>query len=136
MIFKDVRTLPVVIVVLLGGAASAGAQQPPVGAQQPSEPPSSVSPDRIQAALQRPQPITLNGISILAGIKPDEVQWGILTFVTPTTPGQFVSVRVPVGELVSHATHSIAAARHRRAEGAAHADVLKALAEFQASQER
>jgi hypothetical protein len=92
--------------------------------------------DRVRAALQRPQPITLNGAWILAGIKSDEVQWGILTFVTPTTPGEFVSVRVPVGELVSHATHSIAAAHHRRAENAAHAEVLKALAEFQASQEK
>jgi hypothetical protein len=128
--------LPIVIMTLLGSAASAGAQQPPVGAQQPSEPPLSVSVDRVRAGLQRPQPITLNGVSILAGIKPDEVQWGILTFVPPTTPGAFVSVRVPVGELVSHAAHSIAAAHHRRAESAAHADVLKALAEFQASQGR
>jgi len=136
MILKGVRTLPAVIMALVVGALSVAAQQPSVGAQQPSEPPPSVSLDRVRAALQRPQPITLNGVSILAGTKPDEVQWGILTFVTPTTPGQFVSVRVPVGELVSHAAHSVVAAHHRRAENAAHAEVLKTLADFQASQEK
>ena len=132
MILKSVWALPAVIMALLGGALPLGAQQPPVAAQQPSEPPPSVSLDRVRAALQRPEPMTLNGVSIVAGIKPDEVQWGILPFVTPTTPGQFVSVRVPVGELVSHAAHSVAAAHHRRAENAAHAEVLKALADFQA----
>jgi hypothetical protein len=32
---------------------------------------------------------------------------GDLTFVPPDTPGQFLAIRVPIGELVTRAAHSI-----------------------------
>jgi hypothetical protein len=104
-----------------------------VRAQKPE--PSSASVERIRAALQsQQQPINSNGVPLFAPSKPDEVHWGLLTFLPPDTPGQFVSIRVPVGDLVSRAAHSIAAAQHRRVENAAHAEVVKALAEFQQAQ--
>ena len=119
------RTVLVVITALVGGVISLRAQQ--------SEP-SSVSLERIRAALQTPQPITSDGVPLFVPIKPDEFRLGVLTFVPPDTPGQFVSIRVPVGALVSRAAHSIAAAQHRRTERAARDEVAKVLAEFQQSQ--
>jgi hypothetical protein len=121
------RTLLVAITALVGGVT-------PVWAQE-SEP-SSASLDRIRAALQSPQPITItsDGVPIFAPSKPDEVPLGVLTFVPPDTPGQFAGIRVPIGALVSRAAHSIAAGQHRRAENAARDEVAKALAEFQKAQ--
>jgi hypothetical protein len=121
------RAVLVVITALVGGVMSVRAQQ--------SEP-SSVSLERIRAALQSPQPITItsDGVPLLVPIKPDEFRLGVLTFVPPDTPSQFVSIRVPVGALASRAAHSIAAAQHRRAERAAHNEVAKALADFQEAQ--
>ena len=43
-------------------------------------------------------------------------------------------VTVPVGGLVMNAVHSVAAAKHRHAERAAHAEVLRAFADFQRMQ--
>jgi hypothetical protein len=121
------RAVLVVITALAGGVISVLAQQ--------SEP-SSVSLERIRAALQSPQRITItsDGVPLLVPIKPDEFRLGVLTFVPPDTPGQVVSIRVPVGILASRAAHSIAAERHRRTERAARDEVAKALAEFQQAQ--
>jgi hypothetical protein len=126
MKLNGVRKLLVVFAAVLAGVSSARAQQ--------SEPaPASV--ERIRTALQAPQqPINSNGMPIFAPSKPDQFHWGILTFLAPDTPGQFVSIRVPVGDLVSRTVHSIAATQHRRAENAAHAEVVKALADFQHAQ--
>jgi len=126
MTLNGVGTLLLVTVAVFGSVPSVGAQQ---------SKPSTASVERIRAALQRPQqPINSNGVPIFAPSKPDEFHWGILAFLPPDTPGQFVSVRVPVGDLVSRAAHSVAAAQHRRAENAAHAEVVKALVEFQNAQ--
>ena len=122
------RAVLVVITALAGGVISVRAQQ--------SEP-SSVSLERIRAALQssqQPITITSDGVPLLVPIKPDEFRLGVLTFVPPDAPGQFVSIRVPVRALASRAAHSIAGAQHRRAERAARNEVAKALAEFQQAQ--
>jgi hypothetical protein len=131
MSLNAARTLVFVFTALVGGVI-------PVWAQQ-SEP-SSASLDRIRAALQSPQPITIasDGVPLFAPSKPDEFpdefSLGVLRFVRPETPGLFVEIRVPVGALVSRAAHSIAATQHRRAENAARDEVVKALAEFQRAQ--
>jgi hypothetical protein len=125
---NTVRTLLVVVIALVGGVAAVGAQE--------SEP-SSASLARIRAALQSPQqPITSDGVPVFSPGKPDEFRLGTLTFLPPDTPGQAVSVRVPVGALVSRAAHALAAAQHRRAENAARNEVDKAFAEFQRAQSR
>ncbi len=118
--------LLLVFVALLGGVRLIGAQQAE---------PSTASMERIRAALQSPQqPLNSNGVPLFAPSEPDEFHWGVLTFLPPDTPGEFVSVRVPVGDLVGRAAHSVVAAQHRRAENAAHDSVVKALAEFQNAQ--
>jgi hypothetical protein len=118
-----VRTLLVVITGLVGGVISVRAQQ--------SEP-SSASLKRIRAALQSPQqPISGDGVPLFTVSKPDEFRLGVLTFLPPDAPGEFVRIRVPVGALASHAVHSIATAHHRRADNAARDEVARALAEFQ-----
>ena len=129
MTWNGVRTLlALVVITLLGDVRVVGAQQ-----SEPSE----ASLERIRAALQGPQqPLTSNSVLLVVPSTPDEFHWGTLTFLTPDTPGQFVRVRVPVGDFVSRAAHSVAAAHHRRAERAAHAEVVKALAEFQNAQPR
>jgi hypothetical protein len=125
MKLNGVRTLLVVFVAVLG-VSSARAQQ--------SEP-TSASVARILAALRSPQqPINSDGVPLFAPSKPDDVHWGMLTFLPPDTPGQFVTIRVPIGDLVSRTVHSIAVAQHRRGENAAHAEVVKALAEFKQTQ--
>src|SRR5579872_562353 len=130
------RTLLPAIGVVASGVASVRAQQPEAGAS-----PSSASVERFRAALQVQQPITSDAASLFIP-KPDEFRLGVLTFVpldgrlpcpwcVPTPAGQFIAIKVPIGELVGRAAHSVAAARHRRAERAAHAEVMKALADFQ-----
>jgi hypothetical protein len=125
------RTALVVITALAGSVI-------PVWAQQ-SEP-SSASLDRIRAALQSPQLITItsDGVPLLVPIQPDgfpdEFWLGVLRFVRPDTPGLFVEIRVPVGALASRAAHFIVVTQHRRAENAARDEVAKALAEFQKAQ--
>ena len=121
-----VWTLLVVITALVGGIIAVGAQE---------SVPSSASLKRIRAALQSPQQsLSSDGVPLFTPSKPDEFRFGVLTFLPPNSPGQFVSVRVPVGALVMRAARSIAAAQHRRAENAARAEVAKALAEFQRAQ--
>jgi hypothetical protein len=123
------RTVIVVIMALVASVI-------PVRAQQ-SEP-SSASLDRIRAALQGPQAISItsDGVPLLVPIKPDEFRLGVLRFVRPDTPGLFVEIRVPVGALATRAARSIAVTQHRRAENAARDEVAKALAEFLGEQPR
>jgi hypothetical protein len=124
-----VRTLLVVGTALLGGTISVRAQQ------SESSAPSAASLERIRDALQSPQHlISSDGVPLIGPSKPDEVQLGILTFVPPDTPGQVVSIRVPVGALASRAVHAVVAAHHRRAENSARDEVEKAFAEFQRAQ--
>jgi hypothetical protein len=127
MTSTTVRLPLFLVAALLGGIHS-------VWAQQPEHSPASV--ERIRIALESPQPpLSIDGVPFFGPTKPDEAHWGVLTFVPPDSPGQFVSVRVPVGDLVSRAAHSVAAAQHR-AEKAAHAEVVKALEEFERAQAR
>lgn len=116
----------------------------PVLAQEPASNTSLsfTSIERIRAALETQPPDTAH---LFTPGKPDSLfierlseqpvifRLGVVTFVTPTD-GLFLDARVPVGDLVSRAVHFLAAAQHRRAEDAAHADVLKALAVFEKQQ--
>ena len=98
-----------------------------VHAQQ-SDPPASL--ERVRVALQRPQ--TLGGALIPP--EPEERRLGPLTFAPPETRGEFVRVRVPVGALAGRLTHSISAARHRRAERAARVEVARVAVELPKAQ--
>jgi hypothetical protein len=117
--------LLLILAVFFGGVL-------PVTAQD-SEP-SAESLKRIRTALQDPHPLGSEGVTFRAPSTPDALQWGIVTFTQPDTPGQFLSIRVPIGDLVSRAAHSIASAQRRRAQERAHADVVKALTEFREAQ--
>jgi hypothetical protein len=124
--------------MVASAVASVIAQQPEAGVS-----PSFISVERIRTALQAQQPTTRDGAGLLAPTQPDDVslerlldhpvifRLGLLTFVTPAA-GLFLDIRVPIGDLVTHAARSVAAAQHRRAENSAHTEVLHALAEFQA----
>src|SRR5437870_3983876 len=116
MTLPDGRTLFAAVVIVASCVASVTAQQPEAGAS-----PSSASMERFRAALQAQQFITGNGGGLLSP-RPDGLRLGVLTFVPPDAAGQFISIRVPIGDLVSRAAHSVAAAEHRRAENAARAE--------------
>src|SRR5262245_61583248 len=105
------RTLLAAIAVFACGVASVTAQQP-----EGDKPQTLASVERIRAALQAQQPITGDDASLFAPTKPNDFRLGVLTFVPPDIAGQFVSLRVPIGDLVSRAAHSVSAAQHRRAE--------------------
>jgi len=134
------RTLLVAIAVSVAGVSVVRAQQPESGVSV-----SAASLERIRTALQIPQlPISSDVLFLFdpsnefrfgfAPNTPDAVRFGVLTFLPPATPGKFVSIRVPVGALVTGAAHAITAAQHRRAEKAAREEVAKALAEFYKAQ--
>ena len=57
-----------------------------------------------------------------------------LTFVPPETPGQFVSVRMPIGAFASRTAHAFTVAQHRRAEDAARREVAQMVADLQKAQ--
>lgn len=125
-------------------------QQPEAGVS-----PSFTSVERIRAALRAQPPIIRDGAGLFAPTQPDGAffapaipdgafldrllehpvifRLGVLTFVTPSA-GLFIDIRVPIGDLVTHAARSVAASQHRRAENSAHAEVVRALAEFQKAQ--
>jgi hypothetical protein len=125
MTSTTVRLPLFIVAALLGGVHSGWAQRSPA------------SVERIRIAMESPQPpLSIGGVPLLGPTKPDETHWGILTLVPPDRPGQMMNVRVPVGDLVSRAAHSVAAAQHHRAEKAAHAEVVKALEEFEKAQAR
>jgi hypothetical protein len=123
--------LSAAIAVFVCGVASVKAQQS--GGDQPYVP---ASVERVRAALQAQPHLTFEGASLLGPTKPNDVRVGVLTFVPPDMVGQLVAVRVPVGDLVSRAAHAVSAAQHRRAENAAHAEVVKALADLQRAQSK
>lgn len=108
-------------------AAPITAQEP-----EPTAPPAGQPVERIRQALQ--QPSTRVGENFFVPTTPETSHLGPLTFAEPTIPGQFVTVRVPIGALISRAAHSIAAAQRRRAERAAHQEVMRVAAERQKAQ--
>jgi len=134
------RTLLAAFAIVASAVASVIAQQPEAGVS-----PSLTSVERIRAALQAQQPIARDVVGLVAPTQPDGVslegllehpvifRLGVLTFVTPSA-GLFVDIRVPIGDLVTHAARSVAAAQHRRAESSAHAEVVKTLVEFPKAQ--
>ena len=83
--------------------------------------------ERISLALQKP-------FSIMRGVDPIEVPapktLGIFTLVPPERHGEMVRVSIPIGELVSRAFRSVAAAKRRRQEEAARRRVEAALKWF------
>jgi hypothetical protein len=123
------RTVLAAIAVIVCGVASVRAQQTDGAASQDSP-----SLKRIRAALEVPCPIGGDGASLFAPTKPKAFRLGVVTFVPPDTAGQFIAIRVPIGDIISRAAHSISAAQRRRAEKAAHAEVMKAVADFQKAQ--
>lgn len=128
------------ILVALCGAVSLNAQQPEIKVSL-----FNLSTERIRVALQAPQPVTGAVDSrVFTSRQPNDFRYSLLPLSQPQPgdlrlgpltlmqcPTLFICVNVPAGDLVSRAAHSIVAARHRGAESAAHADVLKALAEFE-----
>ena len=132
------RTLLAAIAVVVCGVASLNTQQPA------AEAPFTLSPERIRASLQAQPPITRDGASLFAptttACSPadvrqcTELRWGVLTVVA--CPGLFICVNVPIGDFVSGAAHSVAASQHRRAEHAAHTEVVKALGDLQQTQSK
>jgi hypothetical protein len=122
--FRVVRTVGVLSVLI-------GSMSPSVQAQQPSDSSDPATLQKIRTALTQPQLVTTGAPSLFDGTRPDGRQFGVLTFLPPDTPGEFIRVRVPVGALVSRAAHSAAAAQHRRAEKSAHDDVIHVAAALQ-----
>ena len=100
-----------------------------VGAQQAN---SSASVERVRLALESSQQTRLTSPILPPWIAPVPTRLGTLTLLPPQTNGQFVSVVVPVGDLVMRAVHTVSAGQHRRAERKAHEEVLSALQDFQA----
>jgi hypothetical protein len=88
--------------------------------QQP--PSSALSLERVRLALHSQAEIQI-------APEPDR-KLGFLTLVPPTTTGEMIRVRVPIGELASRAGHAINKTRRNRAERAARNEVFRSLAEF------
>jgi hypothetical protein len=111
---------PIVIVVLMAA---------PVAAQD-STAPASVK--RLRQALQSPHSTLALPGSSPPWMTPDGTRrLGMLTLGPPKTPGEFVSVVVPVGELATRAVHALAGAQRRRAAKSARAEVARALQNLQ-----
>jgi hypothetical protein len=87
--------------------------------------------ERISLALPQPLPI-MRGVAPVESAVPRTV--GIFTLVPPTLPGEMIRVSVPIGELVSRAFRSAAAANRRRQEAAARRQVEAALDWFEEQQ--
>ena len=83
--------------------------------------------ERIRLVLQQPLPIMPSAVPVEESL-PKKL--GIFTLVPPTGRGEMVRVSVPIGELVSRAFKSVAAANHRRQEAAARREVQAALTWF------
>jgi hypothetical protein len=83
--------------------------------------------ERINLSLQQPLPV-LRVAARIESAAPKTI--GIFTLVPPTQRGEMVRVSVPIGDLVSRAFKSAAAANRRRQEAAARRDVEAALAWF------
>ena len=86
--------------------------------------------NRIRTALS-----TLADSPLVIAPAPPIKSWGGITLVTPdVTAGQFIQVKVPVGELAMKAVRAIGNARYERAERKAHDQVARELQEFQKQQ--
>ena len=83
--------------------------------------------ERIGLALQQPLPIVPGVVPFQENL-PQKL--GILTLVPPTMPGEIVRVSIPIGEFVSRAIRSVAAANQRRQEAAARRKVEAAVKWF------
>jgi hypothetical protein len=118
------------------GALGALTLAAPAQGQQSDAP--TVSVERVRRALQSSsREMTVDGAApFWVTTTPGERRFGPLTFVAPAYPGEIVSVRVPIGELAGGLAHKVAAARHRRAEAAARAEVARELAELAPKQAR
>ena len=119
------RILSAVLIAVCCGAGSAAAQQPSAATAAPLDSPESL--ERIRVGLANPQqPLVIDGSSLLTTTdEPKTYHLGMLTFLTPETRGEAVSVGVPIGEIVMKVPHAISAARHRHAEKAAQDAKLK-----------
>ena len=105
-----------VLVILLAGPASAAGQET-----------DAASLNRIRAALAA----TADSPLSIVPERPPIKSWGGLTLVQPdATSGQFVQIKVPVGELVMKVARAIGSARYERAERKAHEQVARELQEF------
>jgi hypothetical protein len=85
---------------------------------------------RISLALQQPTPI-VRGVD---PVEPAPRAFGIFTLLPPTGRGEIVRVSIPIGDLVSRAFKSVAAANRRRQEDAARRKVAAALDWFKSHQ--
>jgi len=82
--------------------------------------------DRIRAVLS-----TTADASLLITAEPPAKSWGGMTLVQPDAArGQFVQVKVPVGEYATRAARAVGSARQRRAQQKARAEVDRALQQF------
>jgi hypothetical protein len=86
---------------------------------------------RISLALQQPSPI-VRGVDPVQRAAPRT--FGIFTLLPPTGRGEMVRVSIPIGDLVSRAFKSVAAANRRRQEDAARRKVEAALDWFKSHQ--
>jgi hypothetical protein len=84
--------------------------------------------ERIALALQQPAPIVWGVAPPVASPSPKKL--GIFTLVPPVSRGELVRVSIPIGELVTRAFKSVAAANRRRREAAARREVEEALKWF------
>jgi hypothetical protein len=92
--------------------------------------------ERIGLALQQPDEI-VRGSGFMEAALPKTL--GVFTLVAPTGPGEVLRISVPIGEFVSRAFRSVAAASHRRQETAARRRVeaeLRWLEELRATSQR
>lgn len=90
--------------------------------------------DRIGLALQQPPEIVVGVVE-----SPLPKTFGVFTLVPPTGPGEVLRMSVPIGEFVTRAFRSVAAANHRRQESAARRKVqaeLRWLEEQRTSSQR
>src|SRR5579863_517051 len=93
----DMRILGAMLIVVCCGAGPAAAQEPSAATAAPLDSPESL--ERIRVALGSPQqPLVIDGSSLFATDEPKTYHLGILTFLTPETRGEAVSVGVPIGE--------------------------------------
>jgi hypothetical protein len=97
------------------------------GQQLPSP---ALPPERVRLASQS------QSAEILIVPPESDRKLGFLTLVPPTTAGEMIRVRIPIGELVSRTTHAINEARRKRAERAARKEIARSLAEFLSKQPR
>jgi hypothetical protein len=92
---------------------------------------SSTTVERVRLALNGSQRPGLTSPTLPPLTEPAPTRLGILTLGPPQTNGQFVSVAVPVGDLVMRAVQTVSAAQHRRDERKAREEVRRALQDFQ-----